>query len=92
MVAKKRITDDPTGLAQLIGVLAAVGDTAEDPIPVAIETKPTVTRDRVPLEGARAEEVRKPLRGIRIRVPSRYRCEWPGWARAELSHVMYPPV
>jgi transposase len=38
MVAKKRVTDDPARLAQLIEVLAAVGDTAEDPIPVAIET------------------------------------------------------
>lgn len=38
LVAKKRITDDPTGLAQLVELLAAVGDSAEYPIPVAIET------------------------------------------------------
>jgi transposase len=38
LVAKKRITDDPTGLAQLVEMFASVGDSAEDPIPVAIET------------------------------------------------------
>jgi transposase len=38
LMAKKRITDDPTGLAQLVELFAAVGDGAADPIPVAIET------------------------------------------------------
>jgi transposase len=38
LVAKKRITDDPTGLTQLIEMLGAAGEAAEDPIPVAIET------------------------------------------------------
>jgi Transposase/Transposase IS116/IS110/IS902 family len=38
LVAKKRIPDDPAGLAQLIELLASVGDSAKDPIPVAIET------------------------------------------------------
>ncbi|MPY80175.1 MAG: IS110 family transposase [Actinophytocola sp.] len=38
LVAKKRIADDPGGLAELIGLLAEAGDTAADPIPVAIET------------------------------------------------------
>lgn len=38
LVAKKRITDDPTGLAQLVELFAEVGDIAENPIPVAIET------------------------------------------------------
>lgn len=38
LIAKNRITDDPVGLAQLVELLAAVGDSAEDPIPVAIET------------------------------------------------------
>ena len=37
-MAKKRIADDPTGLAQLVELFAGVGDGAEDPIPVAIET------------------------------------------------------
>ncbi len=38
LVAKKRITDDPAGFAELVEVLTAAGDGAEDPIPVAIET------------------------------------------------------
>lgn len=38
LVAKKRITDDPTGLAQLVETFAGLGDNAADPIPVAIET------------------------------------------------------
>ena len=38
LVAKKRITDDPGGFADLIGMLTAAGDNAENPIPVAIET------------------------------------------------------
>lgn len=38
LVAKKRITDDPTGFAELTQLLADAGDTAETPIPVAIET------------------------------------------------------
>jgi hypothetical protein len=38
LVAKKRIGDDPTGLAQLVELFASVGDSAADPIPVAIET------------------------------------------------------
>lgn len=38
LVAKKRITDDPEGFADLIGMLTVAGDNAENPIPVAIET------------------------------------------------------
>lgn len=38
MVSKKRITDDPAGFTALTALLTAAGDTAEDPIPVAIET------------------------------------------------------
>jgi transposase len=38
LVAKKRITDDPTGFADLVELLTVAGDSAEDPIPVAIET------------------------------------------------------
>ena len=38
LVAKKRITDDPAGFAELIEILTAAGDESEDPIPVAIET------------------------------------------------------
>ncbi|MGB8388510.1 MAG: transposase [Mycobacterium sp.] len=38
LVAKRRITDDADGLAELLGMLESVGDTSNDPIPVAIET------------------------------------------------------
>ncbi len=38
LVAKKRIADDPSGLAQLVELLAEAGDRAEHPVPVAIET------------------------------------------------------
>ncbi|EHR53419.1 transposase [Saccharomonospora amisosensis] len=38
LLCKKRIGDDPGGLTELIQLLAGVGDTDEDPIPVAIET------------------------------------------------------
>lgn len=38
VVAKGRITDDSTGFAQLLELLAEVGDTPENPIPVGIET------------------------------------------------------
>ncbi|MFD8338960.1 IS110 family transposase [Streptomyces solisilvae] len=38
LLAKARIRDDSPGLQQLIDLLAAYGDTGEDPIPVAIET------------------------------------------------------
>jgi transposase len=38
LVAKKRITDDPTGFAELVELLTAAGDSVENPVPVAIET------------------------------------------------------
>ncbi|WP_280266129.1 IS110 family transposase [Nocardia wallacei] len=38
LVTKKRIADTPTGFAELTRLLADAGDTADDPIPVAIET------------------------------------------------------
>src|SRR6266851_4779249 len=38
LLARRRISDDAAGLAQLLGLLAEHGDSAEDPIPVAIET------------------------------------------------------
>ena len=38
LVAKKRIADDPAGFAQLVELLTAAGDSAEEPVPVAIET------------------------------------------------------
>jgi transposase len=38
LLARRRISDDAAGLAQLPGLLAGHGDSAEDPVPVAIET------------------------------------------------------
>jgi len=38
LLARCRISDDAAGLAQLLALLAEHGDTAQDPIPVAIET------------------------------------------------------
>jgi transposase len=38
LLARRRISDDAAGLAQLLALLAEHGDTLDDPIPVAIET------------------------------------------------------
>jgi transposase len=38
LLARARITDDAAGLARLLELLAGHGDSAEEPIPVAIET------------------------------------------------------
>lgn len=38
LLARRRISDDAAGLAQLLDLLAGHGDSAEDPVPVAIET------------------------------------------------------
>src|SRR5215472_9808129 len=38
LLARRRISDDAAGLAQLLELLASCGDSAENPIPVAIET------------------------------------------------------
>ena len=39
LLARRRISDDAAGLAALLDLLASHGDSAEDPIPVAIETR-----------------------------------------------------
>jgi transposase len=38
LLARRRISDDAAGFAQLLGLLGEHGDTGEDPVPVAIET------------------------------------------------------
>jgi transposase len=38
LLARRRISDDAAGLAQLLELLAGHGDTPDDPVPVAIET------------------------------------------------------
>ena len=43
LVAKRRISDDAEGYRRLLVLLADAGDTAQDPIPVAVETAPPGT-------------------------------------------------
>ena len=38
LLARRRVSDDPAGLAELLALLAEHGDTAGNPVPVAIET------------------------------------------------------
>jgi hypothetical protein len=38
LVAKRRIGDDAQGYRQLLGLLAEAGDSAREPVPVAVET------------------------------------------------------
>ena len=38
LLARRRISDDAAGLAELLALLAEHGDTPDDPVPVAIET------------------------------------------------------
>ena len=38
LLARRRISDDPAGLTALLDLLGEHGDTADDPVPVAIET------------------------------------------------------
>lgn len=38
LVAKRRISESVEGVAELTAMLAAAGDSAQDPVPVAIET------------------------------------------------------
>lgn len=38
VVARRRVSNDPAGFAQLLTVLAEAGDSADNPIPVGIET------------------------------------------------------
>ena len=38
LLARRRISDDAAGLASLLALLTEHGDTAEDPVPAAIET------------------------------------------------------
>jgi transposase len=38
LLARRRVSDDPAGLAALLDLLAEHGDTPDDPVPVAIET------------------------------------------------------
>ncbi|PSR70268.1 IS110 family transposase [Nocardia sp. MDA0666] len=79
LVAKKRIGDDPTGFAELTQLLADAGDTAENPIPVAIETP----------RGLMVAALRascRPVYAINPMAVARYR-ERHSMARAKSDHV-----
>ena len=61
LLARRRISDDAAGLAQLLELLAGHGDTADNPVPVAIETprgllKKAGRRRGIDAEAARLRE------------------------------------
>src|SRR5215831_9899449 len=61
LIAQRRISDDTAGFALLLAMLADAGDSAAEPVPVAIETSPA---GRLPA-GHRPEGVRdQPGRGV----------------------------
>ncbi|MFD6358064.1 IS110 family RNA-guided transposase [Nocardia tengchongensis] len=79
LVSKKRISDDPTGLAELTMLLAEAGDTAENPIPVAIETPRGLMVAALRATG-------RPVYAINPMAVARYR-ERHSMARAKSDHV-----
>ncbi|MBF6191360.1 IS110 family transposase [Nocardia sp. CDC186] len=79
LLAKKRIADDPTGFAELTDLLANVGDTAADPIPIAIETPRG-------LMVAALRAVGRPVFAINPMAVARYR-ERHSVARAKSDHA-----
>ncbi|WP_433192147.1 IS110 family transposase [Nocardia sp. CA-107356] len=79
LVAKKRIGDDPTGFAELTQLLADAGDTAEDPIPVAIETPRGLMVAALRASG-------RPVFAINPMAVARYR-ERHSMARAKSDHA-----
>lgn len=66
LVAKRRISDDPAGFAELLNMLAAAGDTPQQPIPVAIETPRG-------LLVAALRATRRPIYAINPMAAARYR-------------------
>lgn len=79
LVSKKRIGDDPAGFGELTQLLADAGDTAEDPIPVAIETPRG-------LMVAALRAARRPVFAINPMAVARYR-ERHSVARAKSDHA-----
>ncbi len=79
LLAKKRIADDPTGFAELTDLLANVGDTAADPILIAIETPRG-------LMVAALRAVGRPVFAINPMAVARYR-ERHSVARAKSDHA-----
>lgn len=79
LMAKKRINEDVDGFAELTTSLTELGDTAEDPIPVAIETP-----RRLPVAALRATG--RPIYAINPMAVARYR-ERHSVARAKSDHA-----
>lgn len=79
LVSKERITDDPAGFTALTRLLAEAGDTAENPIPVAIET----------VRGLMVAAIRatgRPIYAINPMAVARYRARH-SVARAKSDHA-----
>ncbi|MFJ9371687.1 IS110 family transposase [Nocardia sp. NPDC101769] len=79
LVSKRRIADDPTGLADLTVLLGEAGDSAEDPIPVAIETPRGLMVAALRATG-------RPVYSINPMAVARYR-ERHSMTRAKSDHV-----
>ncbi|MGV9616964.1 IS110 family RNA-guided transposase [Nocardia xishanensis] len=79
LVSKERITDDPAGFATLTQLLTDAGDTAENPIPVAIETPRGLMVAAIRATG-------RPVYAINPMTVSRYR-ERHSVARAKSDHA-----
>ena len=76
LVAKRRISDNVEGYRQLLQLLVEAGDTAQDPIPVAVETARGLLISR--LRGTT-----RAVYSINAMAVARYRnaTEWPGRSR-----------
>ncbi|PPJ23263.1 IS110 family transposase [Nocardia nova] len=79
LVSKRRISDDPTGFAELIALLLENGDSAEDPITVAIETPRGLMVAALRATG-------RPVYSINPMAVARYR-ERHSMTRAKSDHV-----
>ncbi len=79
LIGKRRITDDAAGLRTVLELLADCGDTAQDPIPVAVETARGLLLSCLRTTGRRMYSI-NPMAVARYR--ERYRV-----ARAKSDHA-----
>jgi hypothetical protein len=75
LIAKRRITDNAQGFAELLNMLAEAGNCAENPIPVAIETS----------RGLMVAALRATGRAIYAINPMATRWRWPATASGTRS-------
>ena len=80
LLIKHRIVDDAEGFAELLSVLESVGDTCDDPIPVAIETS-----RRLLVAALRAAG--RPVYAINPLAVARYRERHSMARNSELPHI-----